>query len=101
MVEIHEPVRLLFVIETSPADMQRIMDRNESIARLVEGGWVQLATFDPDTAEVQLYRDGKFELYEVESGELPQVARSADWYRGWRDHLGFAQVTGNPAAGHP
>jgi uncharacterized protein YbcC (UPF0753/DUF2309 family) len=101
MVEIHEPVRLLFVIETSPADMQRIMDRNEGIARLVTGGWVQLATFDPETAEAQLYRDGKFEHYEVESGELPQVTRSADWYRGWRDHLGFAQVTGNSTGRRP
>ena len=34
MVEIHEPVRSLFVIETTPEAMLRIMERNEGIRRL-------------------------------------------------------------------
>lgn len=92
MVEIHEPVRLLFVVETTPAAMGRIMERNEGIARLVRGGWVQLATLDPQSSEVHLYRDRRFERYVAESSELPHVASSVDWYRGWRDHLGFASI---------
>src|SRR5439155_19201787 len=35
MVEIHEPLRLLFLIETTPEAMLQIMGRNEGIARLV------------------------------------------------------------------
>lgn len=97
MVEIHEPVRLLFVIETTPQAMQRIMDRNEGISRLVAGHWVQLATFDPQSAQIHLYRDGAFEPYSVESNELPTVERSIDWYRGWRDHLGFALIQSRTA----
>ena len=93
MVEIHEPVRLLFVIETTPAAMLEILSRNASIARLVEGRWVQLATFDPSTSAIQRYRNGQFETYQPEADGLPRVASSVDWYRGWRDHLGFAAVT--------
>ena len=40
MVEIHEPLRLLFVIETTPDVMLSIMDRNEDIGRLCRGGWI-------------------------------------------------------------
>jgi uncharacterized protein len=90
MVEIHEPVRLLFIIETTPEKMTRIMDRNEGIGRLIRNGWVQLATLDPDSARIHLFRHGRFELYQPESTEVPKVAAWVDWYRGWRDHLGFA-----------
>jgi hypothetical protein len=93
MVEIHEPVRLLFVIETTIAAMTKIIDRNEGIARLVQGGWVRLATLDPDSGEISRYREGDFVRYRPTSEDLPQKPTSLDWYRGWRDHLGFASIT--------
>ncbi|QEG36899.1 DUF2309 domain-containing protein [Bythopirellula goksoeyrii] len=93
MVEIHEPLRILFVIETTPEAMLNIMEKNEEIARLVRGEWVQLATIDPKTSQVHCYVQGEFESYSPETDELPEVASSGDWYRGWRDHLGFASIT--------
>ncbi|MBX9788112.1 MAG: DUF2309 domain-containing protein [Pirellulales bacterium] len=92
MVEIHEPVRIVFVIETTPEAMLRILARNPSLSELVERDWVQLAVLAPDAAVVQLYRGGRFEPYDPETTELPVVGSSDDWYRGWRDHLGFASV---------
>lgn len=92
MVEIHEPVRLLFVIETTPTAMRRIIDANETIARLVNGNWVQLAVFDAVEDRVCRYVRGEFVDYEPGSNELPQVASSMDWYRGHRQHLGFASI---------
>ena len=93
MVEIHEPVRLLFVIETTTGAMSRIIDRNDGIARLVCGGWVQLATLDTQSGELHLFRGGEFRSYQPTSEELPTKPTSLDWYRGWRDHLGFASIT--------
>lgn len=92
MVEIHEPVRSLFLIETTPELMNRIMDRNEGIARLCRNGWVQLALVDPKTREVSVYRDRSYDRYRPQSEVLPQAASSVDWYRGWRDHLEFAEI---------
>jgi uncharacterized protein len=92
MVEIHEPVRLLFVIETTPSAMRRIIDENEAIAQLVNGDWVQLAVLDAESSVIRRYVRGEFVPYEPESGELPTAESSLDWYRGWRDHLGFASI---------
>lgn len=92
MVEIHEPIRQLFLIETSPESMQRIIDANAGIRRLVEGDWIRLAVIDPKTSTIHYYRDGQFEIYSPESDELPEAASSIAWYRGWRDHLGFASI---------
>ena len=92
MVEIHEPVRLIFVIETTPAKMQMIMQRNEGIHRLCHQGWVQLATLDPLSPQIHVFQKGEFRLYHQQMAQLPQVGSSVDWYRGWRDHLGFAML---------
>jgi uncharacterized protein YbcC (UPF0753/DUF2309 family) len=92
MVEIHEPVRLLFVIETTPQAMQQILTAHADMARLVNGNWVQLATLDARTSTVHIYRDGQFARYYPESSELPTVASSLEWYRGSRDPLGFASI---------
>lgn len=92
MVEIHEPVRILFVIETSPKAMLSIMSRHPIIDQLVRNDWVQLALVYPAPGSILVYKNGQFEPHEVESTELPQVKHSVDWYRGWRDHLAFASI---------
>ena len=92
MVEIHEPVRLLTVIETTPEVMRKVLDRNPGIARLVRNAWVYLALLDPHAPRITVYRDGSFIDYEPRAEELPRAASSVDWYRGWRDHLEFAEI---------
>jgi len=96
-VEIHEPVRLLFVIETTPESMLQIMARNEVVGRILRNGWAQLAVLNPDSAAIQIYRDGDFHPYLPENSELPTAAASVEWYRGWRDHLGFAAIVEGPS----
>ncbi|MCI0455993.1 MAG: DUF2309 domain-containing protein, partial [Gemmataceae bacterium] len=92
MVEIHEPVRILFVIETTPGMMLRVLDRDPSIGQLVRNGWVQLATLDPNGPTIHVYRDSTFHEYQPQAEQLPQAPSSVDWYRGWRDHLEFARI---------
>jgi uncharacterized protein YbcC (UPF0753/DUF2309 family) len=92
MVEIHEPMRLLFIVETTPEAMLSIMDRNATIGRLCRNGWVQLALIDPDTRRLSFFQEGAFAEYQPQATVLPTAASSVDWYRGWRDHLEFAAI---------
>ena len=92
MTEIHEPVRLLFVVETTPDVIFAIMGRVPVVDTLIRNGWVQFAVQHPATGAVKLFRDGAFHDYEPQSDELPRAATSADWYRNWRDHLEFAAI---------
>jgi uncharacterized protein YbcC (UPF0753/DUF2309 family) len=91
-VEIHEPLRLLFVIECSPRAMLAVMERNPVVGRIIRNNWAQLALLDPDSNEILVYREGDFHVYRPETHELPKVVSSFDWYRGWREHLGFAAI---------
>jgi uncharacterized protein YbcC (UPF0753/DUF2309 family) len=92
MVEIHEPMRILFVIECTPQAVLRIIENNPTIGNLCRNRWVQIAVLDPDSQKVQVYNNGAFMLHEITLHELPKVTNSLEWYRGQRNHLGFAEV---------
>lgn len=91
-VDIHEPVRLLFVVETSPDQMLRIMDQNATVGRICRNGWAQIAVLDPESTTLQCFRGGRFVPWKPVRHSLPAAGSSQEWYRGWRDHLEFAQI---------
>lgn len=91
-VEIHEPVRLLTLIETTPDRIRKIMARSEVVRNIVHNGWIQLALLEKDSNSILVYRGDEFHQYDPGIEELPKAKSSVDWYRGWRDHLGFAQI---------
>ena len=73
--------------------------RNAGLHRLCRNGWVHLSVIHPDTRKICVYRKGRFEDYVPQSQALARAATSVDWYRGWRDHLEFAKITGEIRSG--
>ena len=98
MTEIHEPLRIIFVIESTPEAMLSIMQRNPNIDRLIRNKWVQIAMLSPVSNDIRCFEDGQFVAYQPSHHLIPTVARSNDWYRGWRNHLGFAKITAGYAS---
>jgi uncharacterized protein YbcC (UPF0753/DUF2309 family) len=92
MTEIHEPMRILFVIETTPAVLEQVLAQLPAVERLVRHRWVQLATLDPDGPQLHVIQDGRSVPYRPHSEDLPQVPSSLDWYRGQRGNLGCASI---------
>ena len=82
MVEIHEPVRIFFVIETAVKALLQIMDRNPGIGKLCRNRWVRLAALDPATGQLSVFQSGEFRPYEPQAELLPEAGSSVDWYRG-------------------
>lgn len=91
-VDIHEPVRLLFIVETTTDAMLQIMNDNPNVGRICRNGWAQLAVLDPDSSRLQRFVNGRFEDYAPSATELQTAGSSLEWYRGWRDHLPFALI---------
>ena len=82
MVEIHEPVRMLFVVETTPERLMQVIDASASLKQLVENRWIRIATIDPDSGRVHVRRDGGFEEFDESVERLPVALSSAEWYAG-------------------
>jgi uncharacterized protein YbcC (UPF0753/DUF2309 family) len=82
MVEIHEAMRLLVVVEQTPAMLSAIVGRQPALQELVGNGWIILAAKDPSTASIHHYCPRRGWLPWSGVGVLPQVGRSADWFAG-------------------
>jgi len=92
MVEIHEPVRLLCVVDVEPEVARKFMQQSPAIAQFIANGWIQLVVWSPSTNEIWHFTDGDLRRYEPESSVLSVVPSSESFYRGQIDHLGCARV---------
>ena len=87
MVEIHEPVRVLFVVETTPERLTKVLAANAALEELVNNRWVRFATIDPASGQVHVRRNSGFEEFDGPVERLPVAFSSPDWYQGKLEHL--------------
>jgi uncharacterized protein len=64
MVEIHDPIRLLMVVEQVPSLVLQLIQANPAIAEWITNFWVHLVVIDPDSGKLLRLVDGKFISYE-------------------------------------
>ncbi len=91
-VEIHEPVRILFVVESTPERLMSVIQKNPELTEFVCNQWIRLATMDPEDGHMEVYRDGVFEKLEGNEEPLPIAQNSRAWYRGKMEHLALARI---------
>ncbi|WP_437322246.1 YbcC family protein [Sorangium sp. So ce394] len=87
MIEIHEPVRMLTVVEASAATAAAICARQPALRELVVNGWIQLVCIDPATGRFERFTRGAFAPFMPPEHPLPAVQRSVDWYAGKRGFI--------------
>lgn len=93
MVEVHEPIRLLVVVESTPARLLEIAGRQPVLAELILGQWIRLACIDPETHQSYVFKNGAFLPWSAPSTEIPTKAHSVDWFYGHMESLSPALIS--------
>jgi uncharacterized protein len=92
MVEIHEPMRLLLIVDATTDALLTVASRVAEVAELVVNEWIQLVSRDPQSGTLAIFEDGRFVPYVPGTEPLPRVQRSRDWHMQGREHLPPALV---------
>jgi hypothetical protein len=92
MVEIHEPVRLLIVIDAPQERILAAVEQLPAVRKLVVNHWVQLVAWHPVDGSLAVFEDGGFRPFVREAEQIPVVKDSSAWYAGHRSHLPPARV---------
>jgi hypothetical protein len=93
MVEIHEPVRLLFVIEHEPAKVLELFELEPQLAKVIKNKWVSLMTYSAETNSIHyLDHTGSFVPFEEQAAEVKSIPSSLPWVVGKREHLEFPLI---------
>ncbi|MBK9369165.1 MAG: DUF2309 domain-containing protein [Deltaproteobacteria bacterium] len=100
MIEVHEPVRLLLVVEANPQRLTEIVLRQPELSELVLGAWILAAAVDPADGSIHRFVAGRgFVPWTPSEGPPPTVARSLDWIPDSDAFLPPALIGGAAAAG--
>ena len=94
MVEIHEPVRLLLIVESTPEKLLIAAFQSPIVRELIENRWIRVVTINPDHGSFHVYRHGVFEPFTSRLEELTTVHSSPEWFLGKLDHLPIVRVAG-------
>jgi len=91
MVEVHEAMRLLVVVEQQLEIVSAIYQRQPPLQELIGNRWVVLAAKHPQSGAIHLFDPASgWQPWNDSTGQpaaLPAVERSADWFAGRRDPL--------------
>ncbi len=63
MIEVHDPIRLMMIVEHYPEVVLKTIQQNSSTYQWFENYWLHLAVIHPDTYDTYIFKDGEFELY--------------------------------------
>ncbi|MBE2260011.1 MAG: DUF2309 domain-containing protein [Rhodobacteraceae bacterium] len=95
MIEIHEPMRLLVVVEQTLELLTAIYQRQPPLRELIGNGWVVVVAKHPETGVMHLFDPAAgwqpWNDADADAGAaappLPEVERSVDWFAGHRQAL--------------
>ncbi len=87
MVELHEPIRLIVLIEGTPEQVTRIVDSHPGLSTLVYNRWILAAVYDPKENRAWFLEPHGFEEHIVDEQTTHHrvFTKSADIYTGRRD----------------
>ncbi|MFN4121919.1 MAG: YbcC family protein [Flavobacteriales bacterium] len=77
MVDIHQPLRLMVIVEQYPEVIEKVLQEHEPTQEWFRNQWIHLSAIHPESKEVFVFSDGKFSKYECVNTQLP-VAQSID-----------------------
>lgn len=92
MVEIHEPVRLVMLVEATPDRLQEILNNLPSVRNLIERRWLWFVAVEPSQEKFWIYSAGQFAEVEVAEQALPIINDSLSYCAKTTQPLPFATV---------
>lgn len=87
MIEVHDPIRLLMVIEQNASIVLDVIQRNKATYEWIKNGWVMLATIDPFTSEISVFEDGQMVSYNPPNAIMDSVNNLDQAFEGSMDNL--------------
>lgn len=96
MVEIHEPVRLAIVVESTRDRLLKVVQDHPDIDLLVRHRWVWLACLDTSSGALWELRSSGFVLHRAEHALQVVRGESATWYQGKRGFLPPVAIVSEP-----
>lgn len=86
-VEIHEPMRLVLLVEASSQQLEKVFSRSPVVKQYVENHWIQLGLIPRNSSSGYWYHGLQLTPHVAIRNQLDQFPSSRDYYSGRSEHL--------------
>jgi uncharacterized protein YbcC (UPF0753/DUF2309 family) len=73
MIEVHDPVRLLMIVEHYPEVVKKVVQSNPDLYEWFDNEWIHLVALHPEEKALYVFEDGEFVPYAPLTKTLPIV----------------------------
>jgi uncharacterized protein len=73
MIEVHDPVRLMIIVEHFPEVVLNTIQKDAAVYEWFINEWVNLVAIHPETKELFLFSEGSFSQYRPLQQRVEQV----------------------------
>ncbi|MBI1769831.1 MAG: DUF2309 domain-containing protein [Bacteroidetes bacterium] len=87
MIEVHDPVRLLMIVEHFPNVLLETIQRSPETYEWFINEWVHLIAVNPETYELSVFKEGQFYPYEPLTKKIDKVADVMPLFEKHEDNL--------------
>ncbi|HEX6892396.1 MAG TPA: DUF2309 domain-containing protein [Chryseolinea sp.] len=74
MIEVHDPVRLLIIVEHFPEVVLKTIQKSPQVYEWFINEWVHLVAVNPETREIHLFKNGSFTCYRPMKNAVDSIA---------------------------
>ncbi|MEI6021150.1 MAG: putative inorganic carbon transporter subunit DabA, partial [Bacteroidota bacterium] len=87
MIEVHDPLRLMIVVEHFPEIVLKTVQSVDSMYEWFKNEWVHLVAIHPENHNIYYFKDGRFSIYEPITASIPSTAKIASIIESTDDNI--------------
>lgn len=73
MVEVHEPIRMLFIVEQDPSLLLTVLQQSPATLEWFANNWVHLVAVHPETFALYVFKKGTFKSYQPLTNHVDSI----------------------------
>ncbi len=85
MIEVHDPIRLLVIVEHFPEIVLKTIKILPELYEWFNNEWVHLVSVNPETKQFSYFKEGEFVLYETLTNQVPSISNMHDFLEGAKE----------------
>jgi len=87
MIELHDPIRLLVVVEHYPEVVLKVIKQDTSTYEWFKNEWIHLAVLNPESGELSVLKQERFVAYTPMAKTLPEGGELKDLVSSSRENI--------------
>ena len=85
MIEVHDPIRLMVIVEHFPEIVLKTIKVLPELYEWFNNEWVHLVSVNPETKQYSYFKDGEFVKYETLANQVPSISNMHDFLEGAKE----------------